>query len=159
MLVSFLPPVRRTIPHEPEHYIRLRKPSGRAVQESRKAVEAEGRRGVRDFGAEVVKAFMADRDEDAAVSKVRKLQKASEYDTDNFDRETLLRSAIVDWSYTDAEGQPIPVTPETIAELDEQTAQWAFEETVAMMRPAPEADKSPADPRVAGGAGEGTQSH
>jgi hypothetical protein len=159
MLISFLPPVHKEIPHEPGHHMMLRKPAGRVVQEARKLMDAEGRRGVRDFGAEIVKAFMDDRDEDAAVAKVRKLQKQSEYDTDNFDRETMLRSGIVGWSYTDLEGKPIKVTPEGIAELDEQTAQWALECLVEMIRPSAEGDKSLADAGVSLAQGEGASTH
>jgi len=137
----------------------LRKPAGRIVQEARKVVDAEGRRGVRDFGAEIVKAFMDDRDEDAAVAKVRKLQKQSEYDTDNFDRETMLRSGIVGWSYTDLDGKPIKVTPEGIAELDEQTAQWALERIVDMIRPSSEGDKSLVEAGVPVASGDGAGPH
>lgn len=154
MLVSFLPPVPRDIPHEPGEHMLLRKPSGRVVEEARRIVESEGRRSVRDFGAEIVKAFMADRNEDAAVAKVRKLQKASAYDTDQFDRETLLKGGIVAWSYRDLDGKPIEVTATAIEALDEQTAQWALEEIVALIRPAAAGDKSPAAGRVPGADGE-----
>src|ERR1700754_5110992 len=54
-LVSFLPAQRVEIPHEPGNWIEFRKPSGAVVREARRVVESEGRKGVRDFGAEIVK--------------------------------------------------------------------------------------------------------
>ena len=41
---------------------------------------------------------------------------------DEYDRGVILRAGIAAWSYDD------PVTPETIASLDERTADWAFRE-------------------------------
>jgi len=34
---------------------------------------------------------------------------------------------IVGWSYKDKDGTPIPVTPEAIADLDEDTSNWLME--------------------------------
>ncbi|HXO85229.1 MAG TPA: hypothetical protein VN803_06865 [Gemmatimonadales bacterium] len=157
-LVSFLPAQRVEIPHEPGNWIEFRKPSGAVVREARRVVESEGRKGVRDFGAEIVKAFTGGDDDDAAVRRTAKLAKQQEYDPSSFDRTTLLagcaldgkdvKGAIVAWggdSYTGADGKAVPVMRESVDDLDEATAQWAHEYVVGLMKPpTPEVDKSPA---------------
>lgn len=143
-LVSFLPPVRQDIPHEPGEWMEFKKPSGAIVREARVAAESEGRKGVRDFGPEIVKAFMSGDDDDKAVRRTQALERASTYNPSNFDRATLLRSTITAWSYVTPEGIPVPVSAETIAELDEATAQWAHEAVVALLKPPTAEDsKSP----------------
>ena len=42
-----------------------------------------------------------------------------------------LRTAVSGWSYTE-NGEPIPVTPENIADLDADTAQWVFREVMGL---------------------------
>lgn len=143
-LVSFLPPVRKAIPHEPEHWMDFRKPASRHVRAARKAAEQEGRQGLRDFGAEIVKALQSDDDEERTTKRIARLQRELEYDPDLFDRAVLLRGAIADWSYCDPEsGKTIPVDDQSIGDLDEQTARWAVQQVIDLMRPpTPEADKS-----------------
>jgi hypothetical protein len=143
-LVSFTPPVRKDIPHEPGEWMEFRKPAHRRVREARAVVESEGRRGVRDFGAEIVKALNEGDDDEKAMRRIKRLEREQEYHVDQFDRETLLRSTIVRWSYKDpATGEPITVTDETIAELDEPTARWAHQHVVDLMKPpTPEAEKN-----------------
>lgn len=157
-LVSFLPPIRIDIPHEPGNWMAFRKPASCVVQEARRVVEAEGRRGVRDFGAEIVKAFSSGDDDDKAVARAAKLAKLQEYDPSMFDRTTLLagatidgeerRGALVDWggpAYAGADDKPVPVMAGSIADLDEATARWAIDQVVSLMKPAsPEVDKSTA---------------
>jgi hypothetical protein len=154
-LVSFLPAMRVDIPHEPGNWMEFRKPSSAVVREARRVVEAEGRRGVRDFGAEIVKAFSAGDDDDRAARRAAKLAKLQEYDSSSFDRSTLLagatiegeavKGAIVNWggpAYANADGKAVPVIRQSVEDLDEATAQWAHEHVVEMMRPpAPEVDK------------------
>lgn len=143
-LVSFLPPVKEPIPHEAGEWMEFRKPSSKAAREARQMVEAEGRRGVRDFGPEIVKAFTTGDDDEKAVRRVRQLEAAQEYDINQFDRAKLLGSAITGWSYVDPEAKlPIKVTPENIEDLDEETARWAHQYAVNLMKPkTQEGDKS-----------------
>lgn len=143
-LVSFLPPVKQDIPHEPGEWMEFRKPASRVVREARQIVESEGRRGVRDFGAEIVKAFTSGDDDEKAIRRARQLEAAQEYDIGQFDRDKLLTSAIVRWSYVDPVAkEPIEVTPQNIADLDEETARWAHQFVVDMMKPpSKEAHKS-----------------
>lgn len=155
-LVSFLPATRVDIPHEPNNWMEFRKPSSLVVTEARRRAESDSRRGVRDFGAEIVKAFQSGDDDDKAVRRAAKLAKLQEYEPDMFDRDTLLgggiveqqevKGAIVAWgglAYTNADGKPVPVCLESIRDLDEATARWALGHVIDLMRPpAPEVDKS-----------------
>ncbi len=141
-LVSFLPPVRNDVPHE-SAWMEFRKPASRTVKRARQRVESDSRRGINDYSVDIIKAFNAGGDDDQAVRRARKLAKLSEYDPDSFDRDTLLVGSIVAWSYTDAAGAPVPVTEATVGELDEETARWALDQVIGLMRPpTQEADKS-----------------
>lgn len=143
-IVSYLPPIQVEIPHEPGEWMEFRKPASRVVKEARHVVESEGRRSFSDFGAEIVRVLMSGNDEDKAVRRANQLAKLQEYEPDQFDRATLLRSAIVRWSYRDPKtGDSIQPTPELIEQLDEPTAHWAHRTVVDMIRPVTkEADKS-----------------
>lgn len=155
-LVSFLPAQRVEIPHEPGNFIEFRKPAGALVREARRVAESEGRRGVRDFGAEIVKAFSSGDDDDKATRRAAKLAKLQEYDPEMFDRQTLLAGATIDgqvvkgalvrWGgpgYQLEDGTTAPISVQTINDLDEATAQWAHEHVVGLMKPpTPEVDKS-----------------
>lgn len=146
-LVRFLPPVPVSVPHEPGVTFVFRKPADRVVSEARKLADKEGRQGVRDFGAEVLKAFQSGDDDEKAVRRVKKLEDASLWDITNFDRATLLRSAIVSWEgpgyVDDKTGLALLVTPDNIDDLDTVTAEWAHRTVVDMLKPpTPEAEKS-----------------
>lgn len=115
----------------------FRKPSAKVAREARKLVEQEGRKSVADFGAEIVKAFQSGDDDDKAVRRAAALAKAQEYNPGNFDRERLLAGTIKAWSYG------APVNADTIADLDEETARWAHQHVVGLMKPpTQEASKS-----------------
>ena len=45
---------------------------------------------------------------------------------------TVLGFGVVGWSYTGADGEPVPVTGEAIAMLDEATAVWAAREILLL---------------------------
>ena len=144
-LVSFLPPVRRDIPHEPEQWIDFRKPASKDVRSARRIAEQEGRQGLRDFGAEIVTALQSKSDggDDAVMRRVKRLAAEQEYHADQFDRELILCASIRGWSYVDEQGKKIPVTPENIGLLDEQTAWWAVQQVIGLMQPPTlEGDKS-----------------
>lgn len=141
-LVSFLPADRFPIPHEPGQWMALKKPRSKAVKEARRIVESEGRRGVRDFGAEIVKALNDGDDDEKAARRLRKLEELEEYAPDQFDRDTLLLDAIKGWSYESEPGKMAPINAETVADLDEETARWAHHAIVGLMKRSKEADKS-----------------
>jgi hypothetical protein len=149
-LVSFLPPLRIPIPHEPGEWIAFRKPSSTEVQAARDAEEAKGRRSVRDFGVEIVKAMQSDNSDDPTGEKaqqrmlrLKKLAKDSLYDKDNFDRAVLAKASIAGWSYRDPQtGEPVPVSQSPGDQMDEETADWWHGEVVNRIKPSQEADKS-----------------
>ena len=146
-LVSFLPPVRREIPHEPDQWMDFRKPASKDVRAARKLAEAEGRQGLRDFGAEIVTALQSktDSNDDAVMRRIAKLAAEQEYHADQFDRGALLAASIRGWSYMVPDETAVPVNPENIGLLDEQTARWAVQQVIDLMQPPSlEADKSDA---------------
>ncbi len=148
-LVSFLPAERFPVPHEQGAWMRLKKPRNQDVSNARKLVEAEGRRGVRDFGAEIVKALNEGDDDERALRRVRRLEAEQEYHPSQFDRDTLLLASIKEWGgpgYEDEDGKPMPINAATVADLDEETARWAHRTIVDLMKPpTKEADKSVPD--------------
>ena len=151
-LVSFLPAVRLAIAHEPDQWMELRAPSSKAVRAARKLAEQEGRQGLRDFGAEIVKALQADDNQERTQKRIAQWQREQEYHPDQFDRDALLRASITGWSYCDPQtGQPVPVNEKSLADLDEQTARWAVQQVIALMRPPTlEGDKSDPAPGLTG---------
>ena len=115
------------IPHEPDEWITFAHPSWSDLElaKTRHLVGAFGR--IRDL-REAAGADLYDQ-----IANTRK-------DTDNpqttavavpadpwqeYDKAHILATGIKAWSYVDQAGNPIPVTPETIARLDPETAQWA----------------------------------
>ena len=128
-LVSFGPPIRADIPHEPGEWMEFRKLASVVAAKARKVADKEGRQGVADFGPDIVKAFTAPGDDERAARRTALLAKAQEYDLSQFDRETLLVGTITAWSYVEK------VTAETIGQLDEATARWAHQYVVDLMRP------------------------
>jgi hypothetical protein len=61
------------------------------VREARRVVESEGRRGFRDFGAEIVKELFSEGDDDdQAVRRAAKMAKLQEYDPESSTASTLL---------------------------------------------------------------------
>ena len=142
-LVSFLPPTPVDVPHEPGNRIFFRRPRGEDVRLARHVAESDGRKGVRDYGAEIVKAMQTDTDDDRFSRRVRQLQREEreqEYLPEQFDRLTLLKASIVGWhgpQYLDPiSGEMADVNEKTIAELDEQTARWAHHHIVDLIKPA-----------------------
>jgi hypothetical protein len=149
-LVSLLPPTVEEIPHEPGNYLQFRKPASPAVKEARRIVDSEGRKGVADFGPEIVKAMQSGSkaDEERLVQRAKQLEAEQLYEPSKFDRATLLKASIVGWggpNYEDENHKPRPVTSDRIADLDEETAEWAHRYIVSdLVKPkSKEADKSP----------------
>jgi hypothetical protein len=128
-LVSFSDPVRRDIPHEPGQWMDLRKPSNKACRQARKIVSSEFRERIQQLGADLFRVIRDGEVAAASEAPVVKPEDADRYAPEQFDRDTLLASAIKAWSYA------APVTAETIADLDETTARWAHETVVELMQP------------------------
>jgi len=103
---------RREIPHEPGQWMVFRLLSWRALQEARdtrQAIVLQSLKGVADVLTEITKSRPEVEADPVA----------------EFDRGTLLRKGIKEWSYDAA-------LPDSIDDLDEQTAAWAAEEIVGL---------------------------
>ena len=103
---------RLEIPHEPGEWIEIRLVSWEKLQQARQARLD----GALDMARRV----------GMSLEGIQQTgERAEAKDSDKYDRGTLLRSAVVAWSY-DAR-----VTPDNVADLDEQTAGWLVEQIVA----------------------------
>jgi len=118
-------PHRRDIPHEEGAWIEICKLSWVQLKKARKAATLDNAEMAKAFGAELIKALQGD----DAEKKVRTLNKALQYDETQFDTELLLAEGVVGWSYEDELG------PETIKQLDEETAAWAKQEIIDLTKP------------------------
>lgn len=109
------------IPHEPGHWLRLRKLSWTQLDEARRA---KGRKVLRNMAndPEAVKLLAEvqaiNADKPAATTPAEALTVPAD-PLDEYDQQTLLEFGVVGWSYDE------DVTPESIADLDEVTAEWA----------------------------------
>ncbi len=106
---------RRKIPHEPEDWIEFRQLSGPEMDAAEERRSISRMAFVEDIPEETIARFRRTRDADSTPEEERESDPALRYD-----RKTLLRSAIVDWSYSD------PLTPDNIERLDPVTWEWAI---------------------------------
>ena len=104
------------IPHEPGETMTFKRPSWRDLDLARQARSREAISNLRGLG-DVLRELQSPESQTKAAT-------AAADPTNDYDRATLLGRCLVAWSYPD------PVTPETIASLDEQTAAWAMAEIV-----------------------------
>ena len=117
--------VRLDIPHEAGEWVEVRKLSHVKLAEAAQELSQRQMQNVKAFGPDML----------AAIQQVRQDAKAEtsapKAPADLYDREAVLRKGVVRWSYSE------PVTPETLADLDEQTARWLFEQIVEHSKAAP----------------------
>lgn len=103
---------RVAIPHETGEWMELRDLSWDTLQKARQRKSTQVLENMRAMGAEMLRELQQT-DEGAVREQAEKDVLAV------YDQETVLRFGIAAWSY-DAQ-----VSPETIAQLDEDTAAWA----------------------------------
>ena len=111
------------IPHEPGEWLKLRRLSWRELDEAKEAQVGKVMKKISALGADLVTAIQS-------ATTVPHQDQAKAYD-----RGTVLRAGIIGWSY-DAD-----VTPENIDALDPETADWAFDEILALSSPESDGDK------------------
>lgn len=99
------------IPHEPNETMELRLLGWKQLDEAKRARTKQSFANIKEMGGDIFKAIQSARSEDGAAAVADPL---AEYDL-----ETVLIKGIVAWSYDE------PVTPQSIADLDEKTADWA----------------------------------
>jgi hypothetical protein len=113
-------------PSEEGVWFEFRKLPWRKLEEARRATQIDGAGLVKAYGAALIKEIQTiaedgiDDSMKAAVA-AEKAARAQQYDTG-----VLLRAGIWKWSYSD---KP---TPDEIDELDDDTAQWARGEILAL---------------------------
>ena len=110
------------IPGEPTSVV-IRKLNHTQLKMAAKARQSEGIGFMREVGGELLKALR-----DADTDKIKKIQDAQEADITNYDRDTLLKTGIVSWSY-DAK------LPDGTDELDEASAKFLAETIFNFSRP------------------------
>lgn len=151
MLVSTLGREAHPIPHEPNETMTFRPLTGPEMEDCEAAVLT---RGINKLG-DAVEAF-------SKIAEDRKAEKSAQTEAPTeaeefekakgeIDAQTALPLAIVGWSYKwpDVQaapgivadmtpGEPIPVNPGTVADLDERTWAWALEVVVRMNKILPQ---------------------
>ncbi len=131
VLTSQAAPERIDLPHEPGEWIEIRKLSGTQLQHAQAAKRHEGVQNMRELGADIAQAVIAAQRGDSTNGNISKADvdaARAENDADPlaaYDRRTLLLEGIVGWSYKDnTSAKSIPVTPQNIDDLDEETMQF-----------------------------------
>jgi hypothetical protein len=125
---------RHEIPHEPGEWMRLRMLSWRELDLARQERVLAIARYHRSVGLDYLRDLQASAREPSADDNGRAAASPTADDLlASYDRGTLLRAGIVEWSYDP------PVSPETIDALDEQTALWAAR--LLVPAPPPEAER------------------
>lgn len=112
------------VPHEPGEWFLFRKLSGKELEEAAVARRAQVLASVRTIGPDLLREIQALR---AGAPEVAEGDPLDMYDVD-----VLLQRGVCDWSYVDGDGAPVPVTPESLADLDHQTRRWAAGEVLSL---------------------------
>lgn len=134
-------------PTEAEVKFELRGLSWVQMDEARSKAAAGQREVIKDLGADFLSA-LGSTDEGEADRAMERLEE-QRYHPSQFDTGTLLKAGVVDWNITNGSGDDVPVTDETLEQLDEATAVFLVEEIIAITRP-PEGRPSAAAVSVPG---------
>jgi len=137
MLVSKDDVVRLHIPHEEGEWVDVTKLSWKHLKSARKKRDEEQRDVIKDFGPEFMKAMQSENGEERA----RQFLKRQQYEESNFDTLAILDYSIIDWSYTDKEGEKAKVCAENVELLDERTASWLKQQVIDLTRPPDEEEE------------------
>lgn len=114
-----------TVPGEDVKVV-IRKLSHKALKDAAKKRQSEGVGFMREMGGELLKALR-----DADTEKIKKIQDAQEADITNYDRDSLLKSGIVSWTYPEPLGKENQATDD----LDEATAKFLGNAIFEFSRP------------------------
>ena len=105
----------KEIPHEEGQKMTFRRLSWAQLEEAAEINKRNTFADIKSMGADAVRALGEMREE---------LKAAKEEQGNTYDKRTVLNAGIVAWTY------PENVNPENIGLLDEETAEWAFQEIV-----------------------------
>lgn len=110
------------IPHEPGEWMEFRELGWKALDAAREVKSRNSLMSFRDLGPEFLKSLSSPNDE----------APAKENPGDAYDKSVVLRTAIVNWSYSAA------CTENNIDNLDPVTADWAYDEFIKIHFPTEE---------------------
>lgn len=116
------------IPHEPGQTVTIRRLTWRQLAQARSGREKEQRAGLRELGADFLKALREGAVE-APEGKPTAAEPEPAYTVAQFALGELLLLGVVAWSYPEA------VTASALDLLDEQTAQWLGQAILDFTRP------------------------
>lgn len=103
------------LPHEEGAWIKVRKPSALVLREARSVAHAAWKESLADYSS-VDPALLAKIVETRVQDTNGNGKEPEPVDPlTGYDDMTLVRACVIEWSYD------VPVTPDTIAELDEET--------------------------------------
>lgn len=111
MLIDVTMQVREAIPHEAGAWVDFRHLSWTQLQRARQVRESEALRSMREIGGDLL----------GQLAQLQTGQAGQPGSGEVYDRQTLLVLGIAGWSYA------APVSAETVAQLDQATAEWAYQ--------------------------------
>jgi hypothetical protein len=120
---------RLEIPHEEDQWVEIRNLSWTAMEEAVNNKQERDIGQVKRMGGDVFEAIMRSSSDDKDEENEGTEKKKRGATFESYDMETLLRKAIVSWSY---EGKP---TVERIQDLDVTTAKWLAREIFNRNKP------------------------
>jgi len=123
------------IPFDPPHEVLIQKLAGRHLQRAQQAFFNELVAGIRERGGAAVQKDLQQLfkgDEAATKEKVAEQQKDP---LNGFDAYVICQKGIKAWTFVDEAGQSIPVTPETIEDLDEEAVRFFATEIMRLTKP------------------------
>jgi len=125
----------------------IRKLSGRSLDKARAARRTDQVQGIRELGAELIKAFREGKEaagvaepapaepaEPAELTPEEKA-KARKAAFDDYDKYVALQGGVVSWT-AKIDGKPVPVNPESIEGLDAETVAVLFDAIMDLSLPA-----------------------
>lgn len=101
----------------------IRKLNHTQLKLAAKMRQSDGVAFMREMGGELIKAMR-----DADGEKIKQLQDAQEADVKNYDRDTLLKTGVVSWTYDQK-------LPDGTDDLDEATAKFLADQIFQFSRP------------------------
>jgi len=103
------------------------------MDDARNKASASQREVLKDLGADFLAALGST--DNAEADRAMERLEEQRYHPSSFDTGTLLKAGVVDWNYTNGSGEDVPVTDETLGQLDEATAVFLVEQIITVTRP------------------------
>ncbi len=107
---------RVEIPHEPGEWMEFKKLSWRQIEVAASVYSDNALKRIKEMGGDLL----------ASLRKLDSKEKEQAKDIPRYDKGTVLEAGIIKWSYN------AKINKETIGELDEITAEWAFNEILGL---------------------------